>query len=145
MTKRAVGYLLGAAVLVGGVGYGLDLLIETDEERVAMLVDDITGEITAARIDRGLAWVDPEAVPVTVEAYGISRVFEDRDTLRTQARRSLRVLMGQELRTVSRRVVVQGDAATVRLRLWGARGVSDLEFGLRKRDERWLIHRLTQR
>ena len=141
----------GHVLVVGGIGAAIaawvigDAVIVTDEERVAELVEAVSGEMTAAKIDAAFEWVDPETVPVEVVAFGDTRLYEDRAELRERARDVVRVLRGQRLRALSESVEVDGDTADVGVRLLSDQGMGDVDFRLEKRGERWLVTRVRLR
>lgn len=132
-------------VAIVGAWCGFDALIVTDEERLEQFVDDVTGEIDEASIVRALAWTDASSEAVEVTARGNMRVYDDQAQLETDARRNLRSFIGDNLRTLQQSIVVDGEVATVSLRLFTSRGVVDVEFRLRRHDEHWRINRVVVR
>jgi hypothetical protein len=131
---------IGALALVWIVG---DLVIVTDAERIAPLIDDIGGEVTPARIDAVLAWTDPERQPVEIQALGRTELFEERAALSTRAHEGLRPVQGDTFRILGESIDVEDDRATVSLRLLsGQGGMTSVFFDLRKRDDDWLIEKV---
>jgi len=145
MSRR---HWLGAAAALAAVVGGLfawDALVVTDEERLEGLVSNVTGRVsgqrTSAAIDR---WVDLDRQPLEVSAMGESLHFSAGEdaALAERAGRAVRELRGVTLRAMQTAIVVEGDEATVRLRLFSReRGMSRVEWRLIRHDEDWLVER----
>lgn len=141
----------GHLVAVAGVGAAVaayligDALIVSDEEKVGELVEAITGEMTAERIDAAFAWVDPATAPVEVVVFGDTRLYEDRAELRERAGDAIRVLRGQRLRALRENVEIEDGVAALSLQLLSDQGLANVDFRLEERGDRWLITRVRVR
>lgn len=132
--------LVGATLVVAvAVWLTLDAVIVTDEERLEAFVEDVTGTVTTQRIDTAMEWVDPAAEPVEIRYFGRSDYYEEMLPLRDRAHDALRFLSGDSLRTLQEGIEVEGDRATVSLRLLSDRGMVQATFTLRRHGERWLV------
>ena len=138
------GHLIAVAAIAGIVGALLlgDLLIVTDEEELEALVESMTGEISAERIEAALQWVDPAAAPVEVVVFDRTEVYEDAAALADTARDGLAQLHGERLRTMRESIEVDGDTADISLQLASSRGLADVDLRLVRRADRWLITRI---
>lgn len=141
---------MAAAVLViGGALFAYDALVETEEERLEVFVDDVTGSVTRGRVDVARSrWVDLSRQPFEVSAMGQSWLFEEgeEDELTDQASSSLRGIFGTNLRVMSTTMQIEGDTATVTLQLVSReRGLGMVEWRLSKDGEDWLVERLAVR
>jgi len=138
--------VIGAAILVVVIGgwIGIDALVVTDEERLAELSDLLGGELDAERVEAGLGWVDPDVEPVEVNAMGASRLYGagEAEAFEEDAREALARYRGEDLTRMSESISVEGDDGTISLRLMTSRGMVDVEFGLKRHGERWLVSRV---
>ena len=149
MSRRT---LIGAAVAVVAVigAYALyDALVTTDEERLEVFVEQVTGSVTMPRVDGARRrWVDLERQPLEISALGESLLYRagEDDALETRSHQALRTLAGSELRLLGSGIEVDGDTATVSLRVISpGQGLGTIEWTLRKHDEDWLVERLVVR
>ena len=135
--------LIAAAVAVIAIGgyFALDALIVTDEDRVREFATTLNGEIGPAYIDQLLTYIDVDTFTLEVQALGESTLFRagQQAELRRAVRQGLRGLSGSRVRTLSRSLELEGDSATVEVRLFTDRGVREARFRLRRNDERWLV------
>jgi hypothetical protein len=139
MRRRAIYLVIAVVVITAGIVVG-DLLVTTEEERLTVFADAVSGEVTPARIDAALAWCDPARQPVQVESFAGGRLYEDEASLHREARRALSRFRGTELHRLSDSITVHDDTATVSLRLLATdRGFINAEFELRRHGEDWLV------
>ncbi|MCZ7686919.1 MAG: hypothetical protein M5U28_52520 [Sandaracinaceae bacterium] len=138
---------LAAALVAIVVAY--DALVVSDEERLEALIEDSTGSITAARIERGRArWLDLARQPFEISGFGEARSYGagDEAALDDRAADAARTLAGDSLRAISSGVRVEGDRGTVTMRVLGQRlGMAQIEWSLRKHGDDWLVSRLSIR
>lgn len=149
VTRRRLVYaaILLVAVVGGLVAY--DALVETDEERLERLGDAVSGTLSLERMRGARAnWVDLDRQPLEVSALGESWLFREgeREALDDRARVSLRPVLGDRLRVLSSGVEIEGESATVSMRVLADRGgLYQLAFDLEKVEGDWLIARLAVR
>lgn len=149
MSRRA---WIGAGIAlaaIAGILVAYDALVVTEEERLEAFVDDVTGMVTQGRV-RGARsrWVDLGRQPLEVSAMGQSLLYREgeEEELAAQSRRALRSMLGTSLRVVSSSIRIEGDTATVDLRLMSReRGFGQAQWRLRRHGEDWLIERLSVR
>lgn len=146
MSRRTwIGVGVGVIAIVGAL-VAWDTLVETDEERLEVFADEVTGPISAARIDGARRrWIDLSRQPFEVSALGESLYYgpgEDA-ALAERSRAVARELRGVTLRTLQRGIHVDGDEARVTLRLLSReRGMGQVEWRLRRHGEDWLVEHL---
>ncbi len=149
MSRRAWIALAGALALVGAGALAYDALVETDEERLEVFVDDVTGEVTRGRVQLAQSrWVDLSRQPLEVSALGQSLLYRagEEAALGARASEALQTLAGANLRVLGSTLAIEGDRATVGLRLLSReRGMSEVEWRLVRDGERWLVARLSVR
>jgi hypothetical protein len=141
--------VLAAGAAVVGLVVLYDGLVVTDEERLEAFVEDVSGPVDPHRVARARArWVDLERQPFEVSAMGRSLLYRagDDDALAERARRSLARLRGADLRVLGRAIAVEGDRATVSLRVMSpGRGLGRVEWRLRRHGDDWLAAHLAVR
>ncbi|HJK96044.1 MAG TPA: hypothetical protein RMF84_02425 [Polyangiaceae bacterium LLY-WYZ-14_1] len=133
--------------LVGGVAFTADALVQTDEERVATLVDGLQGTVTDRRLDRALRWVDLARQPVALVGPDGVEWFEDAEdggALRERIRDAVGPYLGARARMIQRSVRVGGDDATLAVRVSIDGELADVQVRLRRQpdDDRWLVRRI---
>lgn len=149
MTRRSVaGVGLALVAVVGAVAL-YDALVTTDEERLEVFVEQVTGTVTMPRVDAARRrWVDLDRQPLEISALGESLQYgpgED-DALQARSDQSLRALVGGELRLIGSGIDVDRDRAIVSLRVVSpGQGLGTMEWTLRKHGEDWLIERFVLR
>lgn len=146
MSKRGwLGVAVGVATMVG-ILLAWDALGVTDEERLEAFIDDVTGSVGQGRVSAARArWIDLDRQPFEVSAMGRSLLYREGEEadLAERSRTALAGLRGSDLRAFHRRIDIQGDAATVTLRLVSrGQGMGTVEWRLRKHDDDWLLSRL---
>lgn len=142
ISPRSAGYVAGAVAIVVGGWLGIDHLVVTDEERIEELANDVTGIVEPGRLRETLdKWTDPAARPVEVRAFGRVEVYDASRTgeLESDARDALRSYQGERLRKMRQGITIEGDRATLTLRIVSARGMVDVDFELEKQADRWLV------
>lgn len=133
-------WALIATVGTGGVALAADALVESDEERISEVADAMTGSAPERRIDALLAWVDPTRIPVTVRANGyVDRFGEDDGDPAESIRGALAPLSTDSLDVVQRSVSVEGERATVALRVRSEGEIVDAQLALRRDGQTWLV------
>jgi len=138
--RRTLAYVLGGTAVAVGGWLLLDALIVTEEERIQVFLEAVTGEVTSEKINTALEWVDTDRQPVEVHVMGRSDLYEDDETLHERARESMRRFMGQDLRILGESITVEDDRATMRVRVINSQlGIVNAEFDLRKREDVWLV------
>lgn len=149
MSRRAWLGVGAALVVIVGVMFAYDALVETDEERLEVFVEDVTGSVTRGRVDVARSrWVDLSRHPFEVSAMGQTFLYQEgqEDELAEQASSSLRTIFGTNLRVMSTAMQIEGDEATVTLRLISRqRGMGLVEWRLVRDGEEWLVERLAVR
>ena len=143
--KGWIGAAAGIAAIVA-ILLAWDALVVTDEERLEGFVEDVTGPIARGRVSAARErWVDLERQPLEVSALGRSLLYRagDDEALADEARSALSGLRGTDLTTLSSAIVVEGDEATVTLRLMSReRGMGAVRWELRRHGDDWLAARL---
>lgn len=137
-----VGLLAGVLVL-------WDVLVVTDEERLEVFVEHVTGPVSASRVASARArWVDLDRQPLEISALGRSLRYGagDEEDLTERSHRALEPVFGDRLRVLTDAITVEGDDATVSLRVMSERrGLATLEWRLRRHGDEWLVERLAVR
>lgn len=135
-----------ASFAIGGVVWVADVLVESDEERIADLADALADDRAEERIDAVLAWVDPTRVPITVRGAGSTERFGADDVDPADAiREALGPLESGSLELIERTIEVEGDRAELALRVRSEGALVDAQIGLRREGQSWLVdevHRL---
>jgi len=146
MASRSLLRIALVTVLVGGVSWTADALVETDEERIGELADSFGGEVSERRLDRALAFVDTAQEPVEViTPRGIDWYEDPSDAglLAEAIRDAVSPYLGARARLVQRSVDVDGDDATLAVRVDVDGHLADVQLRLRRQaDDRWLIRRV---
>lgn len=146
--RRLVHAAILLVIVVGGL-VAYDALVETDEERLERLSDAVSGTLSLERVRGARAnWVDLDRQPLEVSALGESWLFREgeREALDDRARVSLGPVLGDRLRVLSSGVEIEGQSATVSMRVLADRGgLYQLAFDLEKVEGDWLIARLAVR
>ncbi len=140
MQRRPIVYAAAGLVTLVALGLTYDALVETDEERIEAFADAVTGEVTSEKIAEALAWCDTGRQPVEVYLMGESRLYESDSDLADRARQGMSRFMGQDLRPLNRNVEVDGDRASLRVRVMNSQlGMVNAAFEFRKRGDEWLL------
>lgn len=130
------GLAIAAAV---GVGIAVERLIVTEEERLELFIDDVTGKIDGEKIDRALAWTDANRQPVELIVRGASWRFEQSSELSGQARSKLAPYYGERLSLLSSRIEIKEKSAFVAVDTFSRRGRNTVDYELHKLGDRWLV------
>jgi hypothetical protein len=142
MPSRFVAHALLATLAVGGIAFAADALVETDEEQLGQLVEDLTEGASGARVDAVLRWTDLSREAVAVGSGRAVVRFEEQDdhALAEELGEALAPFMtGGELEVVQRTVQVQGDRATVAVRVRADGQLHDASFRLTRNGQGWLV------
>lgn len=143
---RRIGILLLTSLsIVVGAAVAVDAAVVTDHERMAEFIDSVTGEVSDTRIDGALRYADPKELPIELIHDGRRRKYGDRnaDRLQPDARKALASLEGSHLRLIQESVSVDGERARIALRLRTSEGLANTVFDLRRKDDTWLLRRVT--
>jgi hypothetical protein len=137
--------LLVALALVVGAAAAVDAAVVTDRERMAEFIDSVTGEVSESRIDGALRYADPRELPIELVHEGRRRKYGDRSAarLKTDARKALASIEGSDLRLIQESVSVEGERARIALRLRTSQGLANTVFDLRRKNDTWLLRRVT--
>jgi hypothetical protein len=129
---------------LGGVAVAADALVVSDEERLDELADDLTDGSPEERVDGVLRWTDLSRVSLQLESDGRTRRYEDEDGFRLAdaIAEVLAPLEANELDVVQRSVRVDGDRATVSVRVRADGSIHDVTFQLVRNGQGWLVRRL---
>lgn len=147
MSRRAwLGVGTALLVIVAAV-LAWDALVVTDEERLEAFVEDVTGAVGPTRVSTARErWIDLSRQPFEASAMGESLFYgpgEDA-ALAERANAVARELRGVTLRVMSSGITVEGDEATVSLRVLSReRGMGQVEWRLRRHGDDWLAEHLT--
>lgn len=138
---------IGVAVLaLGGVLFLWDVLVVTDEERLELFVEDVTGVVGPDRVmNARVRWTDLSRQPFEISAMGQSLLYREGDdeALQERSQTALRSMYGDRVRPLTSGIRVEGDRATVTMRLMGERsGMAQVEWRLTKHGDEWLLERL---
>jgi hypothetical protein len=125
-----------ATFAIGGIALAADALVESDEERVDDVADAMVGGASDRRVDAVLAWVDPSRVPVVVDG---ERYAEDDGDPAPAIRDALAPLDADRLEVVQRSVSLEGDRATVALRVRSEGDLVDVQVAMRRDGQAWLV------
>ncbi len=146
MSRRAWLGVGAAVVAIAAALLAWDALVETDEERLEGFVAEVTGSVSAGRVDAARRrWIDLSRQPFEVSALGESLYYGPGDdaALAERASAVARELSGVDLRTLSRGITVDGDEARITLRLLSReRGMGQVEWRLQRHGDDWLVERL---
>lgn len=144
MPSKLVLSLLATTFCVGGVAVAADALVVSDEERLDELADEMIDGSSEDRVDGVLRWTDLSRVPLQLESQGRTRRYEDEDGFRLAdgIAEALAPLDAGELDVVQRSVRVDGDRATVSVRLRADHAIHDVTLQLVRNGQGWLVRRL---
>jgi len=143
---RRTGILLLASLsIVVGAAVVVDAIVVTDRERMAEFIDSVTGDVSESRIDGALRYADPSELAIELVHQGQRRKYGNRNAnrLKPDARRALASLEGSHLRLIQESVSVDGESARIALRLRTSEGLANTVFDLRRKNDHWLLRRVT--
>lgn len=137
-------YAVVATLLIGGVAFAADALVESDRERLAELASDLTEGRAVARTDAVLRWTDLSRAPVSVTRDGRVSRFDERDDhrLAESFARALAPFTSEDLEVVQRSVSVDGDRAVVAVRARSGGELQDVSFRLTRSGQGWVVTHL---
>lgn len=140
MTPRQRWSAFAVVAVVGGVVASRALVV-TDRDRVERFADAVSGEVTAARIDAALRYVDPDRQPVEVTAYESTQSYGagEREALHRAVRERLQPVTGTRFRVLRRSITVGPASASVTMQLFSAEAAPTAEYVLRKHGADWLV------
>ena len=147
MSRRML--LIGVAVIAGPLLLWVvgDALVVTDEEKLEELVELATTTIGPETATGALAWTDLAAEPLELNGLGAERLYRpgDEERLAADTRSALSPLHGDDLSALGSRTEVEGDQASIWLRLFSSRGLRELDVSLRRHGDRWVVYRVNVR
>ena len=131
--------LAALALVVALVAYRS--LAVTDRDRVERFAEAVSGEVTPARVDAAMRYVDPDRQPVEVTAYESTESYGpgQRDALRTMVRERLRAASGARFRVLRRSITMGPRSASVSMQLYSSEAMPTTEYVLRKHGDDWLV------
>ena len=143
--RRAGIHLLVVLSIAVGAAVVIDAIVVTDRERMEQFVDSVTGDVSESRIDHALSYADPSKLPIELVHEGRLRRYSDANAakLKPDARKALASLEGSGLRLIQQSVSVDGERARVALRLRTRSGLANTIFDLHRRNQEWLLRRVT--
>ena len=147
MQSRFVLYSVLATFLIGGFAFVADALVVSDEERLGELAEALAEGAPSDRDDAVMRWVDLSREPVSVRQHGAARDFAEEDAFRLEreVETALDPFLDPRAELVQRSVNVDGDRATVAVRVRQAGEVHDASFQLVRSGQGWLVARLSTR
>lgn len=130
-----------AVVAVLGAIAASRALVVTDRDRVERFAEAVSGEVTPARIDAALRYVDPERQTVEVTAYEASETYGpgQRDALHQRVRERLRAVAGTRFRVLRRSITMGQGSASVSMQLFSSEAAPTAEYVLRRHGGDWLV------
>ena len=141
MHSRLVVYGLVVSFVVGGFAVVADALVETDEEQLGQLADELTEAPADERIGGVLRWMDLSREEVRVEADDRVRRFDDADEHRLSDAvfDALAPFASDDLEVVQRSVRVDGDRGTVAVRVRADGTLRDATLRTARNGQGWVV------
>jgi hypothetical protein len=145
MTPRKIAALVGGGVvLLIIVLIVWDILVITDEERIEEFADAVTEQINDENIKTALTYTDPAVQPILVEIRGESMRFNQSGAVfGSMARTRLRPFEGTAQHVLRKSIEMGENKANVSTETFSRQGRVSVDWELRKRDERWLVSRMS--
>jgi hypothetical protein len=143
--RRTAIHLLVILSIVVGAALVTDAIVVTDRERMDEFIESVTGTVSESRIDGALSYADPSEVPIELIHEGRRRKYSDRNAarLKPDARKALSSIEGSHLRLIQESVSLDGERARIALRLRTNEGLANTVFDLRRKNDTWLLRRVT--
>ena len=143
--RRTAIHLLVILSIVVGAALVTDAIVVTDRERMDEFIESVTGTVSESRIDGALSYADPSEVPIELIHEGRRRKYSDRNAakLKPDARKALASIEGSQLRLIQESVSLDGERARIALRLRTNQGLANTVFDLRRKNDTWLLRRVT--
>ncbi len=143
--RRTAIHLLVILSIVVGAAMVTDAIVVTDRERMDEFIESVTGTVSESRIDGALSYADPSEVPIELIHEGRRRKYSDRNAakLKPDARKALSSIEGSHLRLIQESVSLDGERARIALRLRTNEGLANTVFDLRRKNDTWLLRRVT--
>ena len=137
-------YLIVILSIVVGAAVVADAAVVTDRERMDEFIEQVTGRVSASRIDNALSYADPSKVTMELVHDGRRRRYSDRNAsaLKTDARKALASLEGSKLHLIQESISLEGERARIALRLRTAAGLANTVFDLRRENDVWILRRV---
>lgn len=139
--NRFVLYGLVATLVIGGVAFAADALFVSEHEELEQLASDLTRPDADERVDAVLRWTDPSREPVTLTRGRDVQRFEEQDDygLAQGLGDALAPFDAGDLEVVQRSVRIDGDRATVAVRVRGDGELHDATLRLARSGQGWLV------
>ena len=143
--RRTGFYLLVILSIVVGAAVVTDAVVVTDRERMDDFIESVTGRVSDARIDSALSYANPSEVAMELVHDGRRRRYSDRNAseLKPDARKALASLEGSRLHLIQESVSLDGERATIALRVRTDAGLANTVFDLRRKQNEWFLRRVT--
>lgn len=140
MTPRQRWSAFAVVAVVGGVVASRALVV-TDRDRVERFAEAVSGEVTPARVDAALRYVDPDRQPVEVTAYESAQTYGagEREALHRRVRERLQPVAGVRFRVLRRSIAMGPGTASVTMQLFSSEAAPTAEYVLRKHGDDWLV------
>lgn len=147
MRPRFVVYAIVATVLIGGTAFAADALVVSDREQLEELADELTESPRAQRVEAVLRWTDLSRVEVSVTRDRDVQRFEDQEdyALAEEVADALAPFTAGDLEVVQRSVSIDGDRATVAVRVRAEGSLHDATLRLARSGQGWLVTDLRTR
>lgn len=144
---RFVVYALASTLLIGGIAVAADALVESDQEQLEQLVEDLTEGRGDHRTDAILRWTDLSREPISMTSPAGTATFDESDelALADEVTSALDPFTRSDLEVVQRSISVNGDRATVAVRARAGGAVHDVTFRLARSGQGWLVTDLRAR
>lgn len=137
---------IGVVVLIIGLIILMDSLIVTDEERIELFIEDVTGELEYGYVDKALGYTDLSFVPLDlrVSLYGFTHagVYDasKRAELRQWVQKHLRRFYNERIGVMGSSIDINGQQADVSLTVISARRLRlEVDLKMQKRGDDWLV------
>lgn len=143
--RRTGIHLLVILSLVVGAAAAVDAAVVTDRERMEEFVEAVTGRISEQRIDNALRYADPGKVSMDIVHHGRRHRYthSNASDLKPDARKALAPLADSHVSLLQENIHLEGERARIALRLRTHRGFANTVFDLRRKNDEWLLHRVT--
>lgn len=134
--------LLIVVLSVSGVAVAADVLVNSEREQLDGFVDAVTSAELSDRLDSALGFVDPAAVPLRLMQSGEAREFRERTELADAFRSALGVFDSSKQDLLQQSVTVDGERATVTVRMGDSAYEQTVIYDLVRNADRWLVRRV---
>ena len=134
MSSRFAVHAVLATLIVGGFAFAADALVVSDEEAVEELAD----ALAEGGSDEVADWVDLTRAPLRIQTDGRAVVYDEGDEIEAgDALAEALAPFAGEVEVVQRSASVDGDRATVALRVRSEGELHDATFHLARGGSSW--------